>query len=472
MDGVAEVALALAFIAVLLVAGAWIRSQVAALRKLFLPSSVIAGVLGLFIGPGVLGSLAEAWGGPAWLADGLIPPEVLEVWSELPVLLISVVFAGLFLGKEIPGIRRIWRLAGPQVSLGQSIAWGQYVVGIILGIAVLSPLFGMDPIAGALIEIGFEGGHGTAAGLAPVFEEFGFSEGADLALGLATVGLVSGVLIGMAIINWAIRTGRIDTEQVEDLVERARSEGDDLDDIEGREPVIAEDDRGTEPLSIHLGLIAMAVGIGWLMLQAFIWVEQATWGGGDEGLELFVHVPLFPLAMVGGVVLQLVLDRVRTERRVDRGIVNQVTGTALDFIIVAALATLSLEAIGGNLGPFVILAAAGIVWNVFAFLYLAPRIVPEYPYQRGLGDFGQSTGMTVTGLLLLRVADPGNRSGGMEAFGYKQLLFEPVVGGGLFTAMSVPLIAQLGPLPVLGITLGLFAFWVVLGMRRFGSEAS
>ncbi len=127
-----------------------------------------------------------------------------------------------------------------------------------------------------------------------------------------------------------------------------------------------------------------------------------------------------------------------------------------------------MEAIGGNLGPFVILAVAGVAWNVVAFLVLAPRIVPDFPYQRGLGDFGQSTGMTVSGLLLLRVADPGNRSEGLEAFGYKQLLFEPVVGGGLFTAMSIPLIAQVGPVPVLMVTSALLVFWVVFGVTRFG----
>lgn len=76
--------------------------------------------------------------------------------------------------------------------------------------------------------------------------------------------------------------------------------------------------------------------------------------------------------------------------------------------------------------------------------------------------------MTVTGLLLMRIADPPNRSGGLEAFGYKQLLFEPVVGGGLFTAASVPLIAQLGAMPVLIGTAVLLVFWVVLGLRLFG----
>jgi ESS family glutamate:Na+ symporter len=49
-------------------------------------------------------------------------------------------------------------------------------------------------MVGALIEIGFEGGHGTAAGMRPVFEQLGFGTGADLAVGVATVGIVGGVV--------------------------------------------------------------------------------------------------------------------------------------------------------------------------------------------------------------------------------------------------------------------------------------
>ncbi len=56
------------------------------------------------------------------------------------------------------------------------------------------PLFAADPMVGALIEIGFEGGHGTAAGMRPVFEQLGFGTGADLAVGVATVGIVGGVV--------------------------------------------------------------------------------------------------------------------------------------------------------------------------------------------------------------------------------------------------------------------------------------
>ena len=468
---VTDVFVSLLAIGLLLVAAKLVRRVVPLFRTLFLPASVIAGFIALLLGPQVLGRLSSALRLPEAAAQGLFPAPVLEAWTALPGLLISVVFAALFIGKPIPSLREIWRVAGPQVALGQAIAWGQYVVGIVLALLLLTPVFGLDPIAGALIEIGFEGGHGTAAGLAETFAAFGFPAGADLALGLATIGLVGGVLIGTVLVNWGVRTGRITLNEAGDPVERARAAtDDDLDDVDEREPVASREAQTTDPLSIHVGYIAIAVAIGWLLLQGLSALERATYGG-EGGVELLVHLPLFPLAMLGGVALQIVLDRTGHTALVDRRLINRIGGFSLDLVIVAALGTLSLDALGGNLAPFAALAIAGTIWNVAAYLVLAPRIVPEHPYERGLGDFGQSMGMTVTGLLLMRIADPENRSGGLEAFGYKQLLFEPVVGGGLFTAASIPLIAQFGPLPVLAFTSFLLVFWVVFGIRRFGPAA-
>ena len=107
------------------------------------------------------------------------------VWREAPGLLITVVFATLFLGKEIPGPRRIWEMAAPQATFGQTVARGQYVIGLAPAIPVLTPVFGIHPAAGALIEIGCEGGHGTATGLGATFDELGFEAGRDRALGMA-----------------------------------------------------------------------------------------------------------------------------------------------------------------------------------------------------------------------------------------------------------------------------------------------
>jgi len=456
---------ALFLIPVLMIAGKLLRRKVSWLQRLFLPSSILAGALALLLGPQVLGRFFEE--SSVW-SHGLWSEEILNIWSALPGLLIDVVFASLFLGKTIPGIRAIWKSAGPMVVHGQTLAWGQYVVGLALVIFLLGPVWNTSPMAGALIEIGFEGGHGTAAGLADTFRDLGFADGADLALGLATVGVVMGVLLGTGVINWAVWKGRI--SKPDDL--NADDQEEDVAEHENREkvPDTHYQDKSIEPLSIHLGLIGVAIGLGWALLEGMIWVERTVLI--DLGWpELMVHIPRFPLAMIGGVLVQILGGKLGYAKLIDRKLVNRVSGTSLDILIVAALASLSLEAIGTHAMPFLILAVGGIAWNLFGFFVLAPRIFPKDWVPNGLANFGQGMGMTVIGLLLIRMSDPHSRSGAMEAFGYKQLLFEPVVGGGMFTAASVPLIAEFGPWPVLIGTGLLMVSWLVFGLWKFGPES-
>jgi ESS family glutamate:Na+ symporter len=71
--------------------------------------------------------------------------------------------------------------------------------------------------------------------------------------------------------------------------------------------------------------------------------------------------------------------------------------------------------------------------------------------------------------LLLRMADPYGRSRVMEAFSFKQLVFEPFLGGGLITALSPLLIAGWGlprfSLVALVLTLLAIGFGLRLGRR-------
>ncbi len=482
-----------------LLVGKLLKARIPLLESLFLPSSIIAGFVVLALGPQGLGLLVRwYWGANHVLASGVFPEAIVAVWRGLPGLLISVVFAALFLGKVIPGVRDIWLRAGPQIAFGQTLAWGQYVIGISLCMWLLTPVFGISPLAGALIEMSFEGGHGTAAGMADTFEELGFQEGADLALGMATVGLVSGIVLGTILINWAARRGFIalatsktarpnqpspneaieqDRSQepalpfspikISDLSTAYDADGDTLEELKELQWEKEQETKPTDPLSVHLGIVALAITVGWLIKQALLVLELHTWGG-DGGFTLIPYVPLFPLAMVGGVIVQIVAGKTGLDRHISRRLMNRIAGAALDLTIVSALGTLSLTALGAHAGPFFILSAAGIVWNVGVLMLLAPRIIPFGWFERGIGDFGQSTGVTATGLLLMRMADPQNKSGALESFGYKQLVFEPIVGGGLFTAASLPLIAQFGPGFVLAVTASLMIFWIVFGLVVFG----
>lgn len=175
--------------------------------------------------------------------------------------------------------------------------------------------------------------------------------------------------------------------------------------------------------------------------------------------------------MIGGLLVQVLVQRVGLAHLVVRSYIARAGGIALDLTIVTALASLSLQAIGGNMLPFLLLALSGTAWCVFGVLVIAPRIIPYNWFERGIGDFGQSMGMTVSGLLLMRMADPENRSGAMDSFGYKQLLFEPVVGGGLFTGMSVALISSYGAVPILVLCSVLTAGWLSFGLLYFGPLA-
>ncbi|MGF1458402.1 MAG: hypothetical protein ACFBSG_05180 [Leptolyngbyaceae cyanobacterium] len=60
-------------------------------------------------------------------------------------------------------------------------------------------------------------------------------------------------------------------------------------------------------------------------------------------------------------------------------------------------------------------------------------------------------------------AVPRSRSGAFESIAYKQLFFEPIVGGGLFTAAAPALIARFGLGTMLLITGGLLLFWLAMG---------
>lgn len=426
-------------------------------QNYYIPASLLAGVLALFVFAAPFETLR------------ILPDVVYEQWSSWPGILINIVFAALFLGKRILGLKETWRLAGPQVVFGQTLAWGQYVVGLLLALAVLVPVFQMSPLSGALIEISFEGGHGTAAGLGPVFAELGFAEGADLAIGLATVGIVVGIVTGIVLINWAHRTSRTVVQGAHKNNEQAqlkKQEATKLDDEAHDEPGHWLDKLPVLKWLVHIGYIVIAIGLGRLLLDGLITLENTTWAS-DGGLELMGSMPLFPLAMIGGVLLQLVLAKLKVPHLIDRNIIMMISSLALDILIISAVATVSLAVLGSYFVPFLLIAAAGIAWNLFAFLVLAPRLIPRYWFERGVGDYGQSMGMTATGLLLMKIADPRNDSSALESFGYKQLFFEPIVGGGIFTASSLILIDQFGPVAMLIFTAAVMCGWIVFGYMQF-----
>jgi len=145
-----------------LLIGRFLKQKIRIFDLLYLPESILAGGVALLMGKEGLGNIVPD---QTLLANnGIFPETISAVWSQAPSVFINLVFATLFLGETIPSVKEVWRKIAPQVAFSQILAWGQYVVGLLITILVLTPIFDINPIAGALIEMAFEGGHGTAAG--------------------------------------------------------------------------------------------------------------------------------------------------------------------------------------------------------------------------------------------------------------------------------------------------------------------
>ena len=78
--------------------------------------------------------------------------------------------------------------------------------------------------------------------------------------------------------------------------------------------------------------------------------------------------------------------------------------------------------------------------------------------------------MTATGLLFAQMVDPKNKTNVVEAFGYKQLMFEPLMGGGIVTALSMPIIMTVGLPLFTAVCAGIMVFWLLVGLLYFGRK--
>ena len=132
--------------------------------------------------------------------------NTIDAW---PGLLIAVVFAGLLI--ERPG--KTFREAMVRASRQGVVAWiiilGEVFVGLLAVALLVRPFYPELPLPfGQLIETGFAGGHGTAAAMGSLFTDtYNFPAGRDLAFLFATVGLVYGVVSGIFFVNLGVRRG-------------------------------------------------------------------------------------------------------------------------------------------------------------------------------------------------------------------------------------------------------------------------
>ena len=388
------------------------------LRLWGIPEALLAGLLGLLLAPG----------GPL----PLLSPEVMQLWADLPLVLLTLVFGSLLLGKPLPKLKGLWRPVSGQVSLALVLAFGQYVVGGLAVLLVLQPWLGVSPVMACLIEGAYEGGHGSAAAMGPSYAALGFPGGQALGLAMATVGLLSSTLVGGLVVVLARSRGWL----LADAPGSAASES----------ASAASGESGgaaawAAAWAVNLALVGLAVLTGVGLLAGLRWL---TAGLGDGVASVIDALPVFPLAIVGSLLVRLALERSDKAHWASSAVQGQVGTLSADLLITAATAGLDLALLKADWLPLTVLAVGGLVWNLGVTLLLAPRLLPADWFERAVIEFGQATGVAASGLLLLRMADPDDRSDALPAFSIKQLMLQPFLAGGVVTVVAPLAVAGWG----------------------------
>lgn len=434
-----------AVLSVLLIAGKVLRVQIPLLQRLYLPSSIVGGLLGLVL----ISAFRDQ-----------IPASITDEMRNMPGFLINVIFATLFLGGGVPKVKNLAVSVIPQLTLAQIVVWGQFAVGVGLAGFLLAPAFNLPAAFGNLLEMGFEGGHGTVGGMQESFKAHNWTDGIALGYTVATIGMVSGIVVGMCLVNWAYSRGYIKT--VRPFSKRTISERRGIPVREarpsaGRQTVLAD---SVDSLAWHIAIIGIAVLVGYGILEGLRSVEIACIP--DAKTRLFKGFPLFPLCMLGGVLLQLFAKITNVDLLVDKEQMNRISGAALDYLALAAVATIELSVVAANWVPLVIMTAAGLIWCVCSVMYFSPRLFKEAWFERGIAEFGQATGVTATGLLLLRTVDPDNKTIAAASFAGKQLLHEP--GMNIWVALAFALVFTVGWVPVFLVSFVMLAAWIAVSV--------
>jgi len=335
-------------------------------------------------------------------------------------VLLTLVFGSLMLSKPLPQLGSLWRPVSGQVSLALVLAFGQYVVGGLAVLLVLQPLLGVSPVMACLIEVAYEGGHGSAAAMGPSYAALGFPGGQDLGLAMATVGLLSSTLVGGLVVVLARRQGW--------LLATSPTKP-----TQGEGASAAASPAGPAAWAVNLALVGVAVLVGELLLLALRALTLPLGGGVAAVTQA---LPVFPLAILGSLFVRWVLERSGRSQWASAPIQSELSTLAADLLITAATAGLNLKLLQADWLPLTVLALGGLAWNLAVVLLLAPRVLPADWFERAVIEFGQATGVAASGLLLLRMADPEDQSDALSAFSIKQLLLQPFLAGGVITVVA------------------------------------
>lgn len=382
----------------LLLIGKFIRVKVKLIQKLFIPPSLLAGILGLTFGPNGLG----------WLPlSGSV--------STYSAILIAVVFGALPLSSPPFKVKEVARRVGPMWDFAQLGMLFQWAVMGLFGLFVLNLIWPeLNPAFGVMLPTGFYGGHGTAAAIGAAFDGLGWDEATSLGMTTATIGVILAILGGLLFIKMAAK--RKQTSYIADFADLPDELRSGLLPEEKREPTAVGT---TSPISIdsltfHLALVIIAAFGGWMISKG---VKMAL-----PSLEL----PVFSCAFIVGLLIKACFNRAGAAKYIDAKTTGSISSCATDLLVACGVASIKLGVVVKYAVPLLVLLVVGVVVTVFTVFYFGRHLNRKDWFEKSIFAWGWWTGTMAMGIALLRIVDPKMLSKAMDDYALAYLPCAPV----------------------------------------------
>ena len=374
-------------IALFMLTGFFAREIIKPIQRLFLPSSLIGGLIALILGQQMLGIV-----------------EIPASFSSFSNVLIAPILAALLFGVTINRKKIVGYL--DYICVEQAIYGMQMCLGAGLGAALAVIWPGLPLGWGSMGVFAFQGGHGNAGAAGQTYTELGIPENLSIGMVLATFGLIVAMLAGMIMVNIGVRKGW--SKFVKDPQ---------------KQPswyyggALPEDKRGPIGLTVtsSISINHLALQAGWLLTAVF---------AGRMLIQLvglfWDSVSVLPTVMqgiAGGAIVWNAARLVKLERFIDVKFIHQMSGFLLEVVVLTAMATLDLELISTFIVPIVVytlVCSAVTLMIAFGGCKLFCR---EEWFEKALMAYGVGTGNTATGLALVRAVDPDSQSAAPDNHG-------------------------------------------------------
>ncbi len=333
------------------------------------------------------------------------------------------------------------------------------------------------PSFGVQLVMGFGQNPGVAYSLGKTWEGMGFIGGGQVGLAFGALGFLFAYGVGLVLINWGVRHNKTTLFKGYDQIPPSVFSG-----LIGRGEKSQEAGRLTTASEAIDTLALQAALIGFVFLITYyflIIVTGALEGLGGAGKDFAALIGGF--GFVFGAIIALfvrfVINRLRIDYIVDRGLMTRLSGLFIDFMVCAAVAAISFTMLRSYWKEILILSAIGGLVTFVLVYFLSYRMHLDHKFERMLASFGLATGTMSSGLALLRVVDKDFDtpvaedlvySGGMAIFFALPILMIANIPALGYPDQSIEAIIRT-ILIIIGYIIVLFAFWKIyhaVYMRR------